>query len=396
LNLKEELGIEKIAACHVNHNLRGEESERDELFCQNLCRELGVPLIVKRVEIKRKGRSLEEAAREERYKALSEALAKWKGDLIATGHTASDLVETILLNLSKGTGIRGLRGFLPKRGKIIRPLYECTRAEIEEYLRANDIPFVLDSSNLSTELERNLLRLEVIPHLKRINPSLEKGFLRTSKILAEAQDFIDSQVSPLLAEYLADGEFKIPLKRLLSLHPFLRKQLLARAYEEIAGRTLSFEKLSQVEKILRASGFKRLQPDKGYEIVKEQEHLRIKREGKKPEPIFVKVKDVPLKLETEAGTLFLLLNEGSPVADLEEVRGGRVVVRTRREGDRVRFKGFSKSLKKLMSEKRISPEARWQLPIVEVGGEIRFVPNLFLTDKEFKKPFVGVKFEKGK
>ena len=117
--------------------LRGEESERDEKFVKELCKRWNVPLFTGRVDVKGicKGRNTEAVARELRYKFLHEKLREINGDLIATGHTASDLLETVLLNLVKGTGIRGLRGFLPKREKIVRPLFEVTRKEVESYVK---------------------------------------------------------------------------------------------------------------------------------------------------------------------------------------------------------------------------------------------------------------------
>jgi tRNA(Ile)-lysidine synthase len=130
--LKDRLSVE-VAAVHVNHMLRGEESERDEQCVRELCRSWNVPLFVERVNIPEisNGKNVEAIARRERYKRFKEVLKKWKGDLIALGHTASDLTETVLLNLTRGTGLKGLRGFLPKRDVFIRPLFEIKREEVE-------------------------------------------------------------------------------------------------------------------------------------------------------------------------------------------------------------------------------------------------------------------------
>ena len=174
LELKEPLGI-GVSACHVNHGLRGEESDRDEAFVRDWCRRLEVPLQVVRLEgealRREKGGSLEEAARRARYQALEKAAA---GGKIATGHTASDNLETILLNLARGTGLRGLCGIPPVRGRIIRPLIALTRREVEQYCAARAIPYCTDSTNHSREYSRNRLRQQAVPALLSVNPAAER------------------------------------------------------------------------------------------------------------------------------------------------------------------------------------------------------------------------------
>jgi len=391
LELKEELGIE-VAACHVNHGLRGEEADRDEEFVRELCSRLAVPLIVKRVRVERKGKSLEEAAREARYGALKEALREWGGDLIALGHTSSDLVETVLLNLTKGTGLKGLRGFLPKRGVFVRPLFEVSRTEIEEYLKEKGLPFVLDSSNLDERLERNLLRLKVVPHLKRINPSLEEAFLRTSRIVEEAEEFCYSQVEELLKKFKTPGGFKVPLKEFSSLHPFLKKLLLIEAYRRVSGRALSYRKVEQILSSLEAEGFKEFEPDRGFVIQKGQDFVTVSPREERRE-FFYRLKEFPAEVKTPLGTLRFLINAGKPVAPLKEAREEGIIVRSRRAGDRLSFKGFSKPLKKFLIERRVPAQERWKLPVVEFGGEVVFIPTLYSKPVQPEELFVGVEFE---
>jgi len=391
LELKEELGIE-VAACHINHGLRGEEAERDEEFVKELCTRLAVPLIVKRVKVKREGKSLEEAAREARYKALEEALREWGGDLIALGHTSSDLVETVLLNLTKGTGLKGLRGFLPKRGVFVRPLFEVSRAEVEEYLKEKGLPFVLDSSNLDERLERNLLRLRVVPHLKRINPSLEEAFLRASQVVREAEDFIYSQVEELLQKFKTGSGFKVPLKEFSSLHPLLKKLLLIEAYRRVSGRALSQKKLNQILKALEAEGFKEFEPDRGFVIQKGQDFITLSPKEEREEFSYL-LKEFPCEVKTPLGLLKFKVNAGRPVAGLKAASEKGIIVRSRRAGDRLSFKGFSKPLKKFLIERRVPAQERWKLPVVEFEGEIVFIPTLYSKPVQPEEPFVGVEFE---
>ena len=162
LELKEQFSL-NIRAAHLNHNLRGDESLRDANFVADLCKKLNVDLSLKSADVssvaKETGESIELAARRVRYDFLNEV----SGGIIATAHTASDSFETMLFNLSRGTAIKGLSGIPPKRDNLIRPLIYCTRADVEEYCKQNNISFVTDSSNLSDDYTRNKIRHNVVP-----------------------------------------------------------------------------------------------------------------------------------------------------------------------------------------------------------------------------------------
>ncbi|MBQ2158378.1 MAG: tRNA lysidine(34) synthetase TilS, partial [Oscillospiraceae bacterium] len=148
--LSDELDLELFAA-HYNHRLRGDESDGDEEFCAALCRGLGVPLFVGsgdvRLEAERRSQGIEECARDMRYEFFYETAASLGGAKIATAHNAEDNLETVLMRIARGTGLKGLCGIPPVRGEIIRPLLYVKRAEIETYLRVNGIPHREDSSN---------------------------------------------------------------------------------------------------------------------------------------------------------------------------------------------------------------------------------------------------------
>lgn len=177
-----ELGC-RVSAVHINHCLRGEESDRDERFCIDLCGRLGIPLRVERVDVKgycrEHGCSTEEGARRLRY----EAFERQDCHRIATAHTLSDSFETALFNLARGTAVKGLCGIPPVRGRIIRPLIECTRDEIERFLADKGQGYVTDSTNLTDDYSRNKIRHKVIPVLKSINPEAEQAFARTARSL---------------------------------------------------------------------------------------------------------------------------------------------------------------------------------------------------------------------
>lgn len=193
-----ELGY-SVFAVHVNHHLRGKESDRDEAFCRDLCERLGVTLYVEHVDVRsyceESGKSVEEAARVLRYEALN----KHAGDCkIATAHNLDDCFETTLFNLVRGCGIGGLTGIPPVRDNIIRPLIGTSRAEILEFLESRGETFVTDSTNLEDDCSRNIIRLNVIPELERINPSLLKTYKSSLENFESAENYIDSEAEKLL------------------------------------------------------------------------------------------------------------------------------------------------------------------------------------------------------
>lgn len=162
-------------AAHCNFHLRGEESDSDEAFVRSLCERLAVELIVKHFDTRAYARSrhvsIEMAARDLRYEWFSELLDERGIPCVAVAHHADDAAETFLLNLTRGTGLRGLTGMKPAQGRVVRPLLDVSRADIELYCRAHGLGFVTDSSNASDDFSRNKIRHHVIPVLKSINPS---------------------------------------------------------------------------------------------------------------------------------------------------------------------------------------------------------------------------------
>ncbi len=193
-----ELGY-SVFAVHVNHHLRGEESDRDEAFCANLCRRLGVELYVEHVDVRsycfETGKSVEESARVLRYEALGKHSGGCK---IATAHNLDDCFETTLFNLVRGCGIGGLTGIPPVRDNIIRPLIGTRRDEILEYLKSRGESYVTDSTNLEDDCSRNIIRLNVIPELERINPSLLKTYKSSLENFRNAENYIDRESEKLL------------------------------------------------------------------------------------------------------------------------------------------------------------------------------------------------------
>ena len=188
-----EQGVQPVAA-HCNFHLRGEESERDEAFVRRLCEERGVKLHVVHFqteeEARRTGESIEMAARRLRYDWFETLLVSEGLDYVCTAHHRDDQVETLLLNLVRGTGLAGLRGMLPVQGHVCRPLLNYTREELREYLRERGQAWVEDGTNTDTRYQRNLVRHELLPLLRRLNPQADEHIAQAAEHLQEAERLI--------------------------------------------------------------------------------------------------------------------------------------------------------------------------------------------------------------
>lgn len=211
--LSAEFGV-TVTAVHINHLLRGEESDRDEQFCRDLCSRLNIPLTVFRRNAAAfahsLGASVETGAREMRYEIFSEIAA----DKIATAHNLNDNAETLIFRIARGTGLRGLTGIPPVRDNIIRPLIRCSREEIEAFLAEQEQDYVLDSTNLSESYTRNKIRHRIIPELHELHGAFPDCITAMTANFAEDEDFLSSE-----AERLKN-------KDLRTIHPALRKRII--------------------------------------------------------------------------------------------------------------------------------------------------------------------------
>ena len=345
LLLLKELGY-VVSACHVNHNLRGSESDRDELFCKRLCEENDILLFVESIDVntfcKNNRLSTEEGARILRYKALEKNA---NGCKIATAHTLSDSFETTLFNLTRGASLKGLCGIPPVRGNIIRPLIECTREEIEGYLSEKNQIFVNDSTNFENEYTRNKIRHEIIPVLKKINPSLFKNYHKTITSLYYDNVYLDKKAHELL-EGSKDGENEYSAQRLAEAE----MPLLTRAIAEILRSTsaqVSSDRIHDVIGILRGGGKINIRKDVYVESNKSK--LFIKQAKKEAPPFeyelfpdekYVFEKKV-LSFCLENVNLFheqknVNINFAKTALDYDKIQG-KALVRSRRDGDRIRL-----------------------------------------------------------
>jgi tRNA(Ile)-lysidine synthase len=241
-----------FSMAHVNYNLRGKESLRDEAFVKQQAKKMGVSVFVKNINtlqlIKTIKQNLQETAREERYKWFNELCGNNKNTIICTAHHLNDSIETTLFNLIRGAALNGLTGIKTKHKNIVRPLLCCTRAEIELYAKTHKIKFVTDSSNKTTKYTRNLIRHKIIPVLERINPEVINQINQTQKALIAQQYFYNLKITELkktLVKVKINGFVINAIELLKQKYP---SYLL---YEFIAGHGFNLLQCNAIIKALR-------------------------------------------------------------------------------------------------------------------------------------------------
>jgi tRNA(Ile)-lysidine synthase len=281
--LKEKFSI-ALHAVYVNHNLRPDEIPQEIEFCRTLCQKLDVNLITKSIEVeahaKESGLNKHEAARELRYRAFDEAAYEVDAQKIALAHNADDQVETIFMRLLRGTGPKGLSGMPAKRRHIIRPLIGVERADIEAFLEAEKISFVVDSSNLKTDYHRNRLRRTLMPVLRELNPSIAHTIMSTASIFQEEERYFDIVVTKTLMKLISrkrDTRIELFLTPMEGMEKVILRRVLRRAIEETKGlRGIGFVHIEEIISLIREglSG-DRIYLPKGIRVIKEYSVLVI-------------------------------------------------------------------------------------------------------------------------
>lgn len=263
LMLKE--GGFNVHAAHCNFLLRGAESDRDEAFCVSLCQQLGVELhrahFYTRTYAESHHVSIEMAARELRYKWFEQLRQDIGAVGICVAHHRDDSVETVLLNLVRGTGLRGLMGIQPRNGSVLRPLLCVSRAEIEAFLAEKGQEYVTDSTNLEADVQRNIIRLEVLPLLRRLNPAVAENIQRTAENLSEAQQVLNVAIASINS---------CKILELSDLEKYGSSEYLV--YEWL--RKYGFNG-NQVHQILDAETGKIISSATGYDILKDRGRLIV-------------------------------------------------------------------------------------------------------------------------
>ena len=363
-----------IWVCHVNHQIRGQEAQRDEDFVRRLCKNLSIPLFVETINVpelsRKNGKSLEEMAREVRYNIFNKLASKLNAK-IATAHTLNDSIETVILNLTRGTGLKGLCGIPAKRGKIVRPLIEISRTQIEEYIKNNHLDFVNDSTNNDLEYKRNRIRHEIVPKLFIVNPYFAKVFKRMYNNLTADEEFLQNETLKAIKEIqLSDDKFCVSkIKKLPASIKF-------RSIKEILTKVNILCDAKKIELIEDAinTGFGKINLHNDIFCIVRDDVLsieKIAKESKKNDftPVEIvlpgeykvsrkqKLKLVAISIQgyNERRKKSNLIH----AADLKKING-TLIMRFKMPGDSIKLNGrnCTKTLKKLFSEYKLPQKER--------------------------------------
>ncbi|MGM9679912.1 MAG: tRNA lysidine(34) synthetase TilS [Eubacteriales bacterium] len=387
-----------LYAIHIHHGIRGEEADRDATFCRMLCESLSVPLETVKLDIpdlaKREKKGLEECAREHRYQVIEDFRKRQNIDRIATAHNADDNLESLLFHLTRGAATGGAMGIAPVRGRIIRPLLLCTKEEILAYAHEMGLSYVTDSTNADTAYTRNYLRSEILPRLRSINPRVSEAAMRYCRYQRADSEYLDR---------IAEGWMGINDCRSLSrLAPPILRRVLQRKYADSTGNPSM--PASQTDALLKLVANSKegssLSLTGGYAVIR-QGRLEFCREfpkqekiefcyrlhmGENPIPeadalicLYPQIGEVEEKSIKEKQNIYKLFIHRSFAFD--KIGADNLLVRNRADGDRIRYGGISRSVKKLFWEKKIPIDRRDKIPIICQKDEILWIPGFPLCDR---------------
>ncbi len=291
LDLKKKMGLTTLGIAHLNHGLRGEESQGDETFVKEIARRFCLPFFTKQMDIgslaKEEHLSVEEAGRNARYTFFTKTADNQGFTKIATGHNRDDNAEQVLMNLLRGSGPKGLTGIPPVReNRFIRPLIFMPKARILNFLEEKGEPFVLDSSNTDESYLRNRIRHNLIPRLEReFNPEIKSSLDRLSHILRQEEDFLTGQAARIFNLCVVEenkGLITLSIPKLTQNHPALVNRVLRRAIERLK-KNLRRITLTHIQDILtfmtRSESGKSIDLPGQIRVYKDKNKLSIQKEA---------------------------------------------------------------------------------------------------------------------
>ncbi len=392
----------RVAAAHVHHGLRGKEADADAEHAAALADSLGVPFHLCRVDVRAHARagklSLEAAARELRYRELTEVAAESGADRIATGHTADDQAETVLLNLLRGAGGDGLAGIWPVRGNIIRPFLGVTHAEVLDYCRACRIAHRVDSSNADVRFARNRIRHEVLPLLRAIQPEVVSALCRTAALLRDDREVLEplsGSIFERLSDHAPDG-VSLHLADLDALPLGLRRRVIRAALARVRG-DLDGVDMERVEAIARLAAEGRagtrvevpggLTVRRSYDVLVfsrgKRMRARLSSQRTLPVPGRLDLPELGIRLTARRSRSLKVRDDRAQAALDEEKLYLPLLVRTRRPGDRFVPLGMrqEKKLQDFFVDERVPREERSRTPLVLSGDEIVWVVGHRISDR---------------
>ena len=417
--LSKEMDIHLVAV-HINHGIRGIEADQDEEFAKSLCRDLGIEFYSFSYDVKKlaseEGLSEEEAGRKLRYQAFYEVCKRLGCNKIAVAHNKNDNAETFLLNLFRGSGIKGLAGMQAKRAavarendniEIIRPLLCVERREIEAYLLGEGLSYRTDLSNLSDDYSRNRIRNRVLSYVvDEINRQAIKNIHEASLKLQEAWDYIEDNIVLAYKKIVVpgEGEYRIPLDALINEAAIIQKGLVRHIIENMTGHTRDLEAkhIDAVLSLCRMQVGKQL--NLPYGIIAEREYDAIiirhkdseNRENSPIEPVDLKIPGCTPLPERKIAVITELFDYKKEMQipknccikwfDYDKIKNA-VNIRTRREGDYlcINSSGGIKKLKNYFVDAKIPRKSRDSQLLIADGSHIMWLPEAGSRISEYYK-----------
>lgn len=371
-SLKEKYNL-SLYAVHINHGLRGEESNRDERFCGLIAEKYGIKLYVKQYNVAKLAKDLkiseELCGRNIRYSVFKE-ISRELGAKVATAHTASDNAETLLFNITRGSSIFGVCAIPPVRENIIRPLIECTREQIEQYCFESGLDYVTDSTNLTDDYTRNKIRHNAVPVLKEINESFESCAVRLSENAREIADYLNAMTQTAISQSRCDYGYNC--KALLSNHIAVVKNAVSVLCRINADFCAEQRHIELILNIMKHGGAVEL--NKKYKVISKQGILRFAAANNDN-----LIDNIELKENTVFNYDSKIYRVTRNISDKEDKNlinadfiGKNAVFRTRKSCDRFTYpkRGITKPLRKAMNEQKIPSELRDKVAVLAVGNEI--------------------------
>ena len=382
---------------HVNHMIRGAEADRDEDFCRTLCKKYGVEFYAYHVNVpelaKTRHTGTEETARDERRRILLSAAKEYGCDKIALAHNKNDRAETLLFNLARGTGVKGLGSIRPVRDEdgfiVIRPLLCLNKEEILLYLKEKNQDHIFDSTNGDTDYTRNYIRQSVMPLFERINPAYLSNINKAAELCCETDGFITEYAEKFISEHRKPDKAS-----LYSLHPAAFKKVFSLLYEKKCGEALSEKHLQLIcdfvgcaengQKLQFPCGTDLICENGGFVFITRTQPLEydVKLEsGENTVPgrncrIFVENENSAVPLDAYIN-IYRIVKRIKISSDI--IKNG-IYVRNRRISDSIRYGNMTHSVKKLLSEKKIPSSSRADYPVIYNKNGLIFVPPFAAAD----------------
>ena len=334
--LKEEWDLD-ISAAHFNHHLRGAESDRDEAFVRNFCEGYGIPLHVGSGHIVPGKKGLEAAARDARYAFLRSLPGR-----IATAHTADDNAETLLMHLVRGTGLKGLGGIMPQNGNVIRPMLSITRQEIEDFLAEYAVDYITDSSNNGDDFLRNRIRHHVMPLLKEENPRLSQNLSAMALRLRQDEEALAQQ---------AAFEGAPQVEALRNMAPAVRARALEKFLKDSGVKEPEAVHIRQADALVFSENpSARANFPGGLIIGRKYDILTI---------VSADTGEIPYRIHCDAAEEIINTTDTFTVVTV-----GDMFIRSRQSGDAIRLPGGTKTLKKILIDRKIPAAERSRIPVL--------------------------------